>query len=146
MDVSKKLVFSVIITNNTSSIFWRDDTTFENASPECPAKLMPYSSTPVTLEASLPAHLNPAIRQYNMQSLFTFQATYTNYSQTVEFASSLKYFYHSSISPLAPILKLAWEHDAKSIGDIPVLTASSLIKKETQHPYSYSMSATILST
>jgi hypothetical protein len=107
---------------------------------------MPYSSTLVTLEAPLPVHLNLSIRRNNVQTLFTTQATYTNYRQTVKFESSLKYYHILNTGPLPPTLKLVWDNDATSIGDMPASTASTLMNKDTRYPFSYSMLANIMTT
>jgi len=137
------LIATLIIINESPSIFWRDDLTAELPYKGFPAKLPRNSQTVLTLKGNprLPQDINI---DYDIKKIvFSAQAVYTNYRQAFRLHTAFLYCWRRGLGSRAPKTDLFWEHEAYSVGHTAVCTHSELTGKSTVYPYPYCMTVHI---
>lgn len=138
------LTFTLILSNFTDSRFWRDDVSLDDTPSAFPAKIMPLSTQLITIEGNpqLPQSIN--IEHGIRKTIFSTQAIYTNYSQSVHINTAFQYTYQKRLNHRPPKIEFFWEHYALSIGEVPVFSQSFLETTSDCYPYNYSMLAVIM--
>ncbi len=137
MDTTDKntLTATLIIINESPSIFWRDDLTAELPHKGFPAKLPRNSQTVLKLKGSpqVPQDINI---DYNIKKIvFSAQAVYTNYRPTFRLRTAFLYCWRRRLGSRAPETDFFWEHEACSVGHTEVCTHSELTGKSTVNSY-----------
>ncbi|SEE19513.1 hypothetical protein [Pseudomonas migulae] len=139
-----KLTFTLILSNFTDSIYWRDDVSLDDTPPAFPSKIMPLSTQLITIKGNpqLPQSIN--IEYGIRKTIFSTQAIYTNYSQAVHINTAFQYTHRKRLNHRSPKVEFFWEHHAQSIGKVPIFSQSFLEATSDCYPYNYCMLAIIL--
>ncbi|EXF91144.1 hypothetical protein HK44_019890 [Pseudomonas fluorescens HK44] len=138
------LTFTLTLSNLTDSILWRDDVVLDDTPPAFPSKIMPLSTQLITLKGNpqLPQSINI---DYNIRkTIFSTQAVYTNYRQTVHIKTAFEYTHRKRLNHRPPKVEFFWEHHALSVGEVPIYSQSFLEAKSDSFPYNYNVLAVIM--
>lgn len=139
-----KLIFTLTLRNFTDSIYWRDDVSLDDTPSAFPSRIMPLCTQLITIEGNpqLPQSIN--IEHGIRKTIFSTQAIYTNYSQTVHIKTAFQYTHQKRLNHRPPKIEFFWEHHALSIGEVPIFSQSFLEATSDSYPYNYSMLAVIM--
>ena len=141
--LKNKLVFTLTLSNTTDTTFWLDNTALESTPQAFPSKLLPLSTQVITLEGDPQLPQGITIDYDVKKTVFTTQAVYTNYRQTVQLRTDFQYSYRKRLNHRPPQTEFFWEHHALSTGRVPVFCQSFIDDKSSNYPYNYSMFAFI---
>ena len=141
---ANKLTFTLTLSNFTDSILWRNDVMLDDTPPAFPSKIMPLSTQLIVLEGNpqLPQSIN--IEYGIRKTVFSAQAIYTNYRQTVHIKTAFQYTHRKRLNHRRPEVDFFWEQNALSIGEVPIFSQSFLEDTSDNYPYNYNMLAVIM--